>query len=149
MVVLLRLSELPLLPLWPWLLLLFMNDDLLFKIPELVLPEVEDVEPAQPSLQRPWIRPSERSFIENCNSKSMVCRLFRAPDPEQGFGVWRRAAGAGPGEALAERGRRRVDPDQPQQRVCMPAPEATGLGRSAPRAPIQKRHINPIYYGTS
>ena len=28
----------------------------------------------------------------------------------------------------------------------MPAPEATGLGRSAPRAPIQKRHINPIYY---
>ena len=41
MVVLLRLSELPLLP---WLPLLFMNDDLLFKIPELVLPEVEEVE---------------------------------------------------------------------------------------------------------
>ena len=44
MVVLLRLSELPLLPWLPWLPLLFMNDDLLFKIPEFVLPEVEDVE---------------------------------------------------------------------------------------------------------
>ena len=54
-VVLLRLSELPLLPWLPWLPLLFMNDDLLFKIPEFVLPEVEEVEDEEEDGRFLWL----------------------------------------------------------------------------------------------